>query len=307
MGRLWGGIDDDEIAEALQQIFDEAPRILTGFDDPLDRAIHPGTITGGERIDDVRQQRIRSVSKQRDGPTVVDPVRPGTGYELVEDRQCVTHRTSAGPDDQRQHALGHLHAFTRAQLFEIVAQGLRRHQAERIVVGPRTNRADDLLGLGRGEDEFDVRRWLFDDLEQSVEALRGDHVRLIEDEHLVPIARGRIDGALTQVTGIIDAVVAGRVDLDDIERTGSAVGQIPTARALPARHRRRPLLTVETPSQDPRRGGLSTPARAREQVGMVDAATFDGGLQRIGHMLLTDDLVEGLWAVSSVQCGGHVS
>ena len=24
MGRLWGGIDDDEIAEALQQIFDEA-------------------------------------------------------------------------------------------------------------------------------------------------------------------------------------------------------------------------------------------------------------------------------------------
>lgn len=91
------------------------------------------------------------------------------------------------------------------------------------MVGPRPDRADDLLGFGRGEDELDVRRRLFDDLEQSVEALRGDHVRLIEDEHLVPIARGRIDGTFTQVTGIIDAVVAGRVDLDDVERTGSAV------------------------------------------------------------------------------------
>ena len=67
------------------------------------------------------QQRIRSVSSS-DGLTVVDPVRPGTGYELVEDRQCVTHRTSAGPTTSGSTPL-HLHAFTRAQLFEMVACG----------------------------------------------------------------------------------------------------------------------------------------------------------------------------------------
>ena len=175
------------------------------------------------------------------------------------------------------------------------------------MVGPRTNRADDLLGLGRGEDELDVRRWLFDDLEQSIEALRGDHMCLVEDEHLVPVTRGRVDGTLTQVASVIDAVVAGRVDLDDVERTGSAVGQIPTARAFPARHRSRPLLTVEAPGQDAGARGLAAAARAGEEVGVVHPTAFDGGLQRIGHMLLTDDLVEGLWAVSSVQCGGHVS
>ena len=131
-------------------------------------------------------------------------------------------------------------------------------------------------------------------------------MRLIEDEHLVPVAGRRIDGALTQVASVVDAVVAGRVDLDDVERARSPAGQIAAAGAFAAGHRGRALLAVEAPGQDPRRGGLSAPARTGEEVGMVDAAALDGGLQRIGHMLLTDDLVEGLWAVSSVQCGGHV-
>ena len=131
-------------------------------------------------------------------------------------------------------------------------------------------------------------------------------MRLIEDEHLVPIAGRRIDGALTQVASVIDAVVAGRVDLDDVERARSPAGQIAAAGTVAAGHRGRALLAVEAAGQDPRRGGLSAPARTGEEVGMVDATALDGGLQRIGHMLLTDDLVEGFWAVSSVQCGGHV-
>ena len=173
-------------------------------------------------------------------------------------------------------------------------------------MGPRADCADDLLRLGRREDELDVRRRLLDDLEQRVEALRGHHMGLIEDEDLVPITGRGIDRALTQVAGIVDAVVAGCVDLHDVERTRAAVGQVLTARALTTGHRSRPLGTVETPRQDPCRGGLATPSGAGEQVGMVDAATFDRGLERIGHMLLTDDLIEGLWAVSSVQCGGHM-
>ena len=171
MSGLGGGVDDDEIAEAFEQILDEAPGILTGFDHSLHGAIDACSVTGGERVDDIGQQRIRSVAQKRDGPTVVDAVGSGTGDELVEHGQGVAHGSAPGTHDQRQHSLVHLHTLTAAQVVEIVAQCLRRHQPEGIVMRPRADRADDLLRLGRGEDELDVRRRLLDDLEQSVEAL----------------------------------------------------------------------------------------------------------------------------------------
>jgi hypothetical protein len=40
------------------------------------------------------------------------------------------------------------------------------------VVGPRLDRGEDLLRLGRGEDELEVRRWFLDELEQRVEPSR---------------------------------------------------------------------------------------------------------------------------------------
>ncbi|SIJ09000.1 Uncharacterised protein [Mycobacteroides abscessus subsp. abscessus] len=305
MGCLGGGMDDDEVAHPLKEVFDEPARILTRLDDPLDRPVDTGAVTGGERVDDVAEQGVRGVAEQSDGGGVVDAIRTGACDELVEHGEGVAHRPAAGTHDEREHALVDLDVLASAELLEVVPERLGRHEPEGIVVGARADRPDDFLGFGRREDELDVRRRLLDDLEQGVEALRGDHVRLVEDEHLVPVSGRRVDRALTQVASVVDAVVAGRVDLDDVERAGSAVGEVAAARALAAGHWGGPLLAVEAPREDPRRGGLAAAARPREQVGMVDATTLDGGLERLGHMLLTDDLVEGLWAVSSVQCGGH--
>ena len=90
------------------------------------------------------------------------------------------------------------------------------------MVRARADGAEHLVGLGGREDELDVLGRLLDELEQRVEALRRHHVRLVEDEDLVAVARGGEDRALAQVAGVVDAVVARGVDLDDVERAAAA-------------------------------------------------------------------------------------
>ena len=90
------------------------------------------------------------------------------------------------------------------------------------MVGARADGADDLLRLGGGEDEFHVRRRLLDEFEQGVEALRGDHVGLVEDEDLVAVAGGGEGGALAQVAGTCPRDLW--YDVTSVSRTRSAGG-----------------------------------------------------------------------------------
>ena len=85
------------------------------------------------------------------------------------------------------------------------------------MVSARANSADDLFGFGRGEDEFDVLRRFFHQFEQRVEALRGDHVGFVENEHLVAVASRRVDSAFTQVTRIVNTGVRSGVDFHDVQ------------------------------------------------------------------------------------------
>jgi hypothetical protein len=49
--------------------------------------------------------------------------------------------------------------------------------------------------------------WLFNNLEQGVEALRGNHVCLVEDEDLEAVASWGKKCAFTQIAGVVDTVV----------------------------------------------------------------------------------------------------
>ncbi len=169
----------------------------------------------------------------------------------------------------------------------------------------RADGADDLVRLRRREDEHDVLGRLLDDLQQGVEALRRDHVRLVEDEDLVPVARRGERRALAQVTGVVDAAVAGGVDLDDVERARPAAGELDARGAHAARDVRRPLGAVEAAREDAGRRRLAAAARAAEQVRVVDAAVLQGLHQRDRDVLLADHLAEGLGPVAPVQGCRH--
>ena len=85
------------------------------------------------------------------------------------------------------------------------------------MVGARTDSADHFFGFRGRENELHMFRRLFNDLEQRIEALWRDHVRLIEDENFVAVPSRRENGALSNVAGVVNSVVAGRVNLHDVE------------------------------------------------------------------------------------------
>ena len=162
------------------------------------------------------------------------------------------------------------------------------------------------VGLGRGEHELDVRRRLLDDLEQGVEALRGHHVRLVDDVDLVAARHRAERRPLAQLAGVVDAAVAGGVDLDDVEAAGPAAGQVAAALALAARLGDRRLLAVEGAGQDAGAGGLAAAARAGEQVGVVHPVGRQRLPQRLGDVVLAEDLGEPFRPVAAVQGEGGV-
>ena len=302
-----GRRDDDQVTHALEQVLDETPRVLPGLDDPVDRVERGGRVARGDRIDGLVEQGRVGVAEQRDGALVFHGVPVGAGHQLVEQGQGVTGRSAAGAHDERQHPGRDRHGLALTEGLHVFEHRPGRHQPERVVVRARTDGADHLFGLRRREDELDVLRRLFDDLEQRVEALRRDHVRLVEDEDLVAVAGRREDGALTDVPGVVDAVVAGRVDLDHVERAAAVAGQLDAARADAARGVGRALGAVQAAGEDAGGRRLAAAAGAAEQVGVIHPIRAQRSHQGFGHLGLADHLGKGLWPVAAIQGGNHGS
>ena len=229
------------------------------------------------------------------------PAWPGPADQLVEDGEGVPRRAGAGAHEQRQGGRLDPDVLALAELGEVRRQQPRRDQPERVVVRAGADGRDDLLGLGGREDEPEVLGRLLDELEQGVEALRGDHVGLVDDVDLVAALDRGEERLLAQVARVVDATVGRGVDLDHVDRAAAAAAQVHAALALAAGVGDRCLLAVECPRQDPRRRRLAAPARAGEQVGVVDPVVGQGGAQRLGDVLLPDDLVEGLGPVAAVE------
>ena len=261
---------DHQVADPAEQVFGEAARVLPGLDDLVDDPEHRRAVPGGERVDDLVEERVGGIAEQPAGELMGDPGRAGPAQQLVEHREGVAGGAGARAHHEGQRGRLDRDAFLLAQLGEVRRQQPRRDQPERVVMGPRPDRRDHLVGLGRREDEPQVRWRLLDQLEQGVEALRGDHVGLVDDVDLVATADRCEERLLPQLAGVIDAAVRGGVDLDHVDRARAVAGQLDAAVALAARVGHRRLVAVERPGQDPRRGGLAAPAGAGEEVGVVD-------------------------------------
>ncbi len=298
-------VHHDEVAEALEQILHEAPRILPGLHHPVGGPERRCGVVRAERRDGVVEQLGVRETEQARGALRRDQCGLGPRDELIEDRERVAHGAAARADDERKHAGLDLHPLAVAERLHVVDERAGRDEAERIVMSARADRADDLLGLGRREDELHVRRRFFDDLEERVEAAGRHHVRLVDDEDLEAIAGRGEDRALAQVSGVVDAAVARRVDLDDVERSAPVSAQLDAALAHAARRIGRPLGAVQAPGENTRRGRLAAPARPAEQVRVPDATGAQGRHQRFGDLRLPDHLGEGFWPVSAIECGNH--
>jgi hypothetical protein len=307
LGAFGHRLHDDEVAEALQQVLDEAPGVVAGLDDAVHGAENGGGVGGSDGVDDVVQQRSVGVAEQRHGELVVQAVRAGAGHELIEHRKGVPDRTPASADNEREHAWGNRNVLLLAEQLKVVHQRLGWHQPEGVVVRAGADGADDLVRLCGGEDELDMFRRLLHDLQQSVEAGRRDHVGLVDDENLVAVPDRGEGGALTEIAGIVHATVAGGVDLDDVQGARAAAGKFDAAGALAARRVSGAFGAVQAACQDARGGGLAAAARPGEEVGVVHAVLPECRHQGLCDVFLPDNVRERVRAIPSIQgsCNSH--
>ena len=149
---------------------------------------------------------------------------------------------------------------------------------------------------------------LFERLEERVERLLREHVDFVDDVNLEPHAAGPHGDVLPQLANFVDAAVAGAVDLQHVDVVAGGDAQADVA--LVARRGRRAVDAVERLGQDAGGRRLADAAGAGEQIGVADAVAGDGLLQRLGDVLLADQLVERLRPVAAgdddVAAGGRI-
>ncbi len=146
-----------------------------------------------------------------------------------------------------------------------------------------------------------MRGRLLDQLEQRVERLLGELMRLVEDVDLHPPLDRLQHHALADLADVVDSALARRVHLDDVERRPRR--DRPARVANAARLRRRPLLAVEALRDDAGQRRLARPARAGKEVRLPHLPALDRVAKRARRPLLADHLVEVLRPVLAVERG----
>ena len=215
---------------------------------------------------------------------------PAEADHLVEQALGVPHRALARAGDHAQPGLGHLDLLCLTDAPQPLDHDAHRDALELEPLHPGQDRLRDPLRLGGREQEQHVRRRLLQRLEERVERPLRQHVDLVDDVDLLAAPHREVLHALPQLADVLDRVVARPVDLDDV--LAASPQDLPAARALPARRRRRALLAVQRPRQRPRRGRLPHAPRAGEQERVVDPVQADRVLQGLRHMTLTGDLLK---------------
>jgi hypothetical protein len=89
LGAFRHGLDDDEVAEALQEILDEAAGIVAGLDDAVHGAEDGSGVGSGHGVHDVVQQGRVGVAQECHGKFVVQPAGAGTRHQLVQDGERI--------------------------------------------------------------------------------------------------------------------------------------------------------------------------------------------------------------------------
>ena len=147
------------------------------------------------------------------------------------------------------------------------------------------------MQLRGGQNEHQMLRRLLQNFKQGVEGRRGEHVHLVDDVHALFQHRGGIHRLLPKGTDVIHAVVAGGVQLSDVQKP--AFVDASAGLALIAGGAVHGGKAVDGLGQNAGAGGLARAAGAGEEVGVAGASLRHLPLQRVGDVPLAYHLGKG--------------
>ena len=294
-------LDEQQVAQVLEQVVDEPGEILALVGELLDEGKQARRVAVDDQVAEAEERllvhRPEQLEDGLDGDLAV-----GRGRELVERRDRVAEASARAAGDQRERGVRGLDLLpvrNQAQELRQLGQPWPREEEG---LAARPHRAEHLVQLGRAEDEDEMRRRLLDQLQEGVPGGIGQLVRLVEDVDLEAALDGLEDDVVADLADVVDPALAGGVHLDDVQR--DAVGDRHAGVAGLVGRRRRALLAVERLGEDPREGRLPRPARPREEVRLPHLVVGDRVPKRPHDRLLADDLVEVLRPVFAVE-GSH--
>ena len=180
---------------------------------------------------------------------------------------------------------------------EVLGDGFSGNRTQIEALATREDGRQDLVNLRGGENEFDVRRWFFERLEQGVEGLIGEHVDLVDVVNFELPAHRCVVYGFAQGADLIDAIIGSTVDLNDIKR--SALGNLLTDGVIRIEVDLGTAGTIKSFGKNPRSGGLACATGADEKIGMSEPILRDRVFQGTHNVILTEDIVEGGGAVFS--------
>ena len=202
------------VAHQLEELGREAahlvPVVVHGGD-----AIEAGRrVALDEGVDRVEEQAAVD-QPQGVGHILGADLGPPEGEDLVEEGLGVAHRALARAGDQSEPGLVDCGALLGGDGLEALDHGARGDALEVEALHAGEDGVGDLARLGGGEEEHHVGWRLLERLQQRVEGRRRQHVDLVHQIDLVA-ALWRVLDRLAEAPDVVDRVVRGAVDLDEI-------------------------------------------------------------------------------------------
>ena len=218
---------------------------------------------------------------------------------LIQQRERVARRTLGLASDRERRGPGDGAPLGRGDGLELRRERLHGEPPELEPLAPADDGRRHLVRLGGGQDEAHTDRRFLEHLEQRVERLTGQPLRLVDDVDLLATHRRGGRGPFAELACVLDAAVRRRVDLDDVQVLSLADGN--ALRADPAGLGRRAVFAVDHLRQDPSGGRLAGPSGPAEQERVMKAVLADGAGQCPDDMFLPQHLARCLRPVPPVQ------
>ncbi len=281
-----------------EHLVGNVPQVLPLLHEPAHELEHALRVPDRHRVAE-RVLHVRTAAADQRQDDVLADLARAEHRGLVEQRERVADRTLGLPRDRVRCLRGEGHALVLRDAFEVLGDRLDRDAAEVEPLAAPDDRGRHLVRFGGREHEPDAHRRLLEHLQQRVERLARQPLRLVDDVDLLAPLDRRRGRLLAEVARVVDPAVGGRVDLDHVQVLPVANGHALVARA--AGFGGGAGLAVHHLGQDPRRRGLPGPPRAAQQERMCQAALADGARERADHVVLTEHLRGTLRAVLAVQ------
>ena len=234
----------------------------------VDEGHYPLTVGGNHRFN--KRQRLIVIQRTEHGADRVGGELTVTaGNCLVGQAQRIAQAAVRGTGQQLQRTRLVDNVLFIEDMLKLSADLLNVERLQMELQAAREDRDRQLLRIGGRQQEFDMRRRLFQRFQQGVEAVARQHVHFIDQIDLEAATRRGVLHVVEQIAGVFHFGARGGVDLNQIDKT--PLLDLTTVVAHAARGGGDPGFAVQTFCQQTGNRGFTDAAGAGKKIGVMDA------------------------------------